>query len=338
MRRSLRRAKGACAVKRAAAAIILLSLVLLLAAPFIGAAKLEFSALFDKGAPAYRIFWEIRLPRVVLAWLTGATLSVCGLIFQALFRNPLASPDMLGVSAGAALGAVLYIRLGAAFALFGLVSGMACAAFAGALAAVVALYAAAGMKRGGFSISSLMLAGIALNFLFAGLNMIVQYTGGYTDSFRMMRWTMGGLETVGFASVAASLPGFAAAALTAWAAGPQLDLLICGEETAAGRGVSVRALRNFLFAAVSLAVGINVALCGPIGFVGLMCPHICRRLTGLTKHRELSTAAVFFGGFFLVACDTAARTLWSPSELPVGILTSSLGSLFFIRLVMKGED
>lgn len=319
-------------------AAALLSLAGLCAAPFFGAAAVDFRDVFEAGAPSCRIFWEMRVPRVLLAWLTGATLSVCGLIFQALFRNSLASPDMLGVSSGAALGAVLYIRLGFASAFLGVIGGGACAAFLGACAAVAVLCAAGSLKRGGFSASSLLLAGVALNFLCGSLNMIVQYTGGYTDSFRMMRWSMGGLDAIGPGAPLASLPAFIFVALAGWAAGPQLDLLVCGEEFAASRGVSVRALRRFLFFAVSLAVGVNVALCGPIGFVGLMCPHICRRLTGWAGHRSLSVLCVFAGGLFLVLCDAAARTLWAPAELPAGIITSSAGALFFIRLVIKEAD
>ncbi len=319
-------------------AIVTLSLLSLLLAPFVGASRIGFDALFQDGAPAYQILWDIRIPRALLAWFTGATLSVCGLIFQALFRNSLASPDMLGVSSGAALGAVIYIRLGVVSSFLGVISGSACAAFLGSFAAITALYVAGGLKRGGFSAPSLLLAGIALNFLFSSLNMIIQYTGGYTDSFRMMRWAMGGLETVGFAQAFASLPGFLFITFTGWAVGPQLDLLVCGEELAASRGVSVKSLRRFLFAAVSFAVGINVALCGPIGFVGLMCPHICRRLAVSAGHRALALVCAFAGGMFLTACDAAARTLWSPAELPVGILTSSLGSLFFIWLVIRGGE
>ena len=324
-------------MKRSICAAVLTSLVVLAAAPFFGAASIDLHSAFVHGTPASQILWEMRVPRVLLAWLTGATLSVCGLIFQALFRNSLASPDMLGVSSGAALGAVLYIRLGFAASFLGVISGGACAAFLGAFAAVAALYAAGGAKRSGFSAQSLLLSGIALNFLCGSLNMIIQYTGGYTDSFRMMRWTMGGLDTIGCVPPLVSLPGFIFIALTDWAVGPQLDLLVCGETLAASRGVSVKALRRFLFLAVSLAVGVNVALCGPIGFVGLMCPHICRRLAGWGEHRSLSVLCVFTGGAFLVLCDAAARTLWAPAELPVGILTSSLGALFFIWLVIRGN-
>ena len=244
--------------------LVLFSLAVLFFAPFIGAHSISFSDVIGGGAGS-RILLNLRMPRVLLGWLSGATLAICGLIFQALFRNPLASPDMLGVSMGAAFGAVLYIRLGVAFSLFGVIPGISLAAFAGAFVAIMALYAAGNIRRGGLSLSSLLLAGVALNFLFGSINMIIQYSGGYTDTFRMMRWAMGGLQTVGFAPALAALPGLVIIFLIGWLTGPQLDLFICGEELAQSRGVSVTALRRILFLTVSLVVGISVALCGPIG-------------------------------------------------------------------------
>ncbi|MCD8392970.1 MAG: iron ABC transporter permease [Cloacibacillus porcorum] len=316
--------------------LLLLSAAVVCAAPFIGAHALSPADIFGGAeSAAAQILWELRLPRVLLGWLIGATLAVCGLIFQALFRNPLASPDMLGVSMGAAFGAVLYIRLGLALSLFGLIQGISLAAFGGAFLSIMALYLAGSLRRGGMSLASLLLAGVALNFLFGSLNMIIQYSGGYTARFRMMRWTMGGLHTVGFVSSLASLPGLLLILLIGWLTGPQLDLFVCGEEMASSRGVSVKGLRKLLFLSVSLVVGVSVALSGPIGFVGLMCPHICRRITG-SAHRELTVACALFGGAFLVICDTAARLLWSPAEIPVGIITSCLGSIFFLWLLIKG--
>lgn len=315
--------------------LLLISLAVMFTAPFIGAHAISLSDILGDGAGS-RVLLNLRMPRVLLGWLSGGTLAVCGLIFQALFRNPLASPDMLGVSMGAAFGAVLYIRLGIAFSLFGVIQGISLAAFAGAFAAILALYAAGNIRRGGLSLSSLLLAGVALNFLFGSINMIIQYSGGYTDTFRMMRWAMGGLQTVGFVPALASLPGLIIIFIIGWLAGPQLDLFICGEELARSRGVSVAALRRLLFLAVSFVVGISVALCGPIGFVGLMCPHICRRVMG-GGHRELTVYCLFFGGAFLVVCDVASRTLWAPAELPVGIITSCLGSVFFLYLLIRGE-
>ena len=317
--------------------LFIFSLAVVAVAPFIGMQNIGISDLLG-GADEniIRIMWDLRVPRVLLGWITGSTLALCGLIFQALFRNPLASPDMLGVSTGAAFGAVVYIRTGIVFSLFGAVSGLSLAAFAGALAATFAIYAAGNLRRGGMSEATLLLAGVAMSFLFGSLNMIIQFTGGYIDTFRMMRWSMGGIQAVGFGPVIATLPALAVIFAVAFVTAPELNLFVCGEDIAASRGVSVVRLRRLLFFSVSIVIGINVATCGPIGFVGLLGPHICRKFVG-TDHRKLALASLFFGGAFLVLCDTAARILWSPAEVPVGVLTSFIGSIFFLWLLVRGR-
>ena len=315
--------------------LLLFSIAVIFAAPFMGMQEISPSALFGGNESHSRILWDLRIPRVLLAWISGATLALCGLIFQALFRNPLASPDMLGVSTGAAFGAVVYIRLGVVFSVLG-VSGLSCAAFAGALLSTAAIYMAGSLKRGGMSEATLLLAGVAMSFLFGSLNMIINYGGGYVDTFRMMRWSMGGIQAVGFSSVIATFMPMAAIFLLAFVTAPELNLFICGEEIASSRGVSVARLRKLLFISVSAVVGVNVAACGPIGFIGLLAPHICRKIVG-TDHRRLSIAALLFGGAFLVICDTAARTLWAPAEVPVGILTSFIGSIFFLFLLIRAK-
>ncbi len=317
--------------------LFLFSLAVVAVAPFIGMQNIGISDLFG-GADEnlIRIMWDLRVPRVLLGWITGSTLALCGLIFQALFRNPLASPDMLGVSTGAAFGAVVYIRTGIVFSIFGTVSGLSLAAFAGALAATFAIYAAGNLRRGGMSEATLLLAGVAMSFLFGSLNMIIQFTGGYIDTFRMMRWSMGGIQAVGFGPVLATLPALVVIFAVAFVTAPELNLFVCGEDIAASRGVSVVRLRRLLFFSVSIVIGINVATCGPIGFVGLLGPHICRKFVG-TDHRKLALASLFFGGAFLVLCDTAARILWSPAEVPVGVLTSFIGSIFFLWLLVRGR-
>ena len=317
--------------------LFIFSLAVVAVAPFIGMQNIGISDLLG-GADEniIRIMWDLRVPRVLLGWITGSTLALCGLIFQALFRNPLASPDMLGVSTGAAFGAVVYIRTGIVFSLFGAVSGLSLAAFAGALAATFAIYAAGNLRRGGMSEATLLLAGVAMSFLFGSLNMIIQFTGGYIDTFRMMRWSMGGIQAVGFGPVLATLPALAVIFAVAFVTAPELNLFVCGEDIAESRGVSVVRLRRLLFFSVSIVIGINVATCGPIGFVGLLGPHICRKFVG-TDHRKLALASLFFGGAFLVLCDTAARILWSPAEVPVGVLTSFIGSIFFLWLLVRGR-
>ncbi len=317
--------------------LFLFSLAVVAIAPFMGMQNIAISDLLGGGDEnLIRIMWDLRVPRVLLGWITGSTLALCGLIFQALFRNPLASPDMLGVSTGAAFGAVVYIRTGIVFSIFGAISGLSLAAFAGALAATFAIYAAGNLRRGGMSEATLLLAGVAMSFLFGSLNMIIQFTGGYIDTFRMMRWSMGGIQAVGFGPVIATLPALAVIFAVAFVTAPELNLFVCGEDIAASRGVSVVRLRRLLFFSVSIVIGINVATCGPIGFVGLLGPHICRKFVG-PDHRKLALASLFFGGAFLVLCDTAARILWSPAEVPVGVLTSFIGSIFFLWLLVRGK-
>ena len=317
--------------------LFIFSLAVVVVAPFMGMQNIALSDLFGSADEnLIRIMWDLRVPRVLLGWITGSTLALCGLIFQALFRNPLASPDMLGVSTGAAFGAVVYIRTGIVFSLFGAVSGLSLAAFAGALAATFAIYAAGNLRRGGMSEATLLLAGVAMSFLFGSLNMIIQFTGGYIDTFRMMRWSMGGIQAVGFGPVLATLPALAVIFTVAFVTAPELNLFVCGEDIAASRGVSVVRLRRLLFFSVSVVIGINVATCGPIGFVGLLGPHICRKFVG-TDHRKLAVASLLFGGAFLVLCDTAARMLWAPAEVPVGVLTSCIGSIFFLWLLVRAK-
>ncbi|NLX84896.1 MAG: iron ABC transporter permease [Synergistaceae bacterium] len=317
--------------------LFIFSLAVVVATPFIGMQQIRISDLLAGGDEnIMRIMWELRVPRVLLGWITGSTLALCGLIFQALFRNPLASPDMLGVSTGAAFGAVVYIRTGLVFSIFNIVSGLSLAAFGGALIATFAIYAAGNLRRGGMSEATLLLAGVAMSFLFGSLNMIIQFTGGYIDTFRMMRWSMGGIQAVGFTPVLATLPALVVIFAVAFIIAPELNLFVCGEDIAASRGVSVVKLRRLLFFSVSIVIGINVATCGPIGFVGLLGPHICRKFVG-TDHRKLAIASLFFGGAFLVICDTVARILWAPAEVPVGVLTSFIGSIFFLWLLVRAK-
>jgi len=321
---------------RRPAAIIFLALFALLvlaAAPFIGMERIPFSTLWQHGDDmAARIFWQLRVPRVVMAFLAGAGLAAGGLAFQAVFRNPLAEPFTLGVASGAALGASAYIHLGLPFSLLW-ISGSSWFAFAGALLAVVLVY---GMTRTrqGFSTATMLLAGVAVSFCFSSLILFMQYLSDFTQSFVLLRWVMGGLHTVvGFGEVLTVLPLVGAGTLIVFYLTHELNLVTTGEELAASRGVSVNRTKILLFVAVSLMVGGIVSVCGPIGFVGLIVPHICRLLVG-PDHRYLTPAALLNGAILLTLCDTLARTVMAPTELPVGILTSLLGGPFFLWLLL----
>ncbi|MDF1535415.1 MAG: iron ABC transporter permease [bacterium] len=317
------------------------TIVVLGVAPFVGMTPISLLDIFGGGpvpGKEYDIFCKIRLPRVLAAWLTGAGLAVAGMAFQALFRNPLATPFTLGVASGAALGAAMTIRFGVSVALLG-ISGISMAALSGAALSVLLVYGISrALTRSGamLTTATLLLAGVAVNFFFSSLNLFIQYLSDFTHTFRIIRWLMGGLEVAGFRSVFQMVPFVAAGIALVLISSRELDLLTTGEEIAASRGVSVVGVQRRLFFATSLLVGGVVAVCGPIGFVGIMVPHICRLMVG-PGHRALIPATVLFGGIFLTVCDTFARTVIAPAEIPVGVITALLGGPFFLLLLIRGS-
>jgi iron complex transport system permease protein len=278
------------------------------------------------------IFWNLRVPRVSVAFLAGAGLAISGMTFQALFRNPLATPFTLGIASGAALGAALYVRSGLSFALFSL-SGISFTAFAGALGSILLVYGLSRIKQG-FSVASMLLAGVAINFFFSSIILFIQYMSDFTQSFQILRWLMGNLSMAGIETVFEILPFVVSGTLVILFLSQELNLLSTGELIAASRGVNIRRIRHLLFFVISMTVGGIVAACGPIGFVGMMVPHICRLLVG-ADHRFLTPTTLLFGGSFLTLCDTLARNLIAPAEIPVGVITALLGGPFFIWLLLR---
>ena len=252
--------------------------------------------------------------------------------FQALFRNPLATPYTLGVSSGAAFGAAMYVRLGLAFSLFG-IAGQSLSAFTGACIALGTVYGLTMMRRG-LSTATMLLAGVAVSFFFSSFILFLQYMSDFTHSFRIIRWMMGGLEVVGYRPVFTVMPVALIGGLGLMLLTRELNLISFGETIALSRGVDTARLKTALFFTVSFLVGTVVSVAGPIGFVGMMCPHICRMLVG-HNHRYLLPASFLFGGAFLVMCDTIARTVIAPAEIPVGVITALLGGPFFLWLLMQ---
>lgn len=310
------------------------SLAVLLVAPMVGMKLTPWRAVLDTAASSTEsgIFWRIRVPRVLASYLAGAALAAAGMAFQALFRNSLATPFTLGIASGAALGAALSIRFGLTFTVLGL-AGTSAWAFAGAALSVLLVYGIARAHRG-MTTGTMLLAGVAVSFFFSSLNLFTQYISDFTHTFRIIRWLMGGVQVAGLNSVAEMAPFILVGLFMTFTLTRELDILATGEEMAAGRGVDVARTRNLLFVAASLMVGGVVAVCGPIGFVGLMVPHICRLLVG-PAHGYLLPASILAGGTFLTLCDTLARTVIAPAEIPVGVITALLGGPFFLVLLLK---
>jgi iron complex transport system permease protein len=309
-----------------------------LLAPLVGSTPLSLRRVFDRGLPFRdnadaQIFFISRLPRTLAAALVGAALAAAGVVIQALLRNPLATPFTLGVSAGAALGAMLAITFPVSLAFAG-VSSVPVASFAGALGAVAIVYFLSTVRRRGLSTNVLLLAGITLNSFFSSLILFVQYLADFTQTFRTVRWLMGDLDVGGYAPILAALP-FMALGFVVFAWLPRsLNLLTLGADAASARGVDVLRTQRLAFFSASLATGAAVSLGGPIGFIGIIVPHLVRLLVG-ADHRLVLPASTLFGAAFLVACDVLARTLLAPMDLPVGIITALVGGPFFLWLLIR---
>jgi iron complex transport system permease protein len=277
------------------------------------------------------IVLRVRLPRVLLAMGVGASLAVAGVLFQALLRNPLADPFVLGVSGGAALGGILVLSLGA-----GLGLGYAAvppAAFAGAVLTTLLLYAVAG-ARGRVSATSLLLTGVVFNAFASAAIVFLASLAGLTEGASIFLWLIGSLSATraGVAGWVGLFLGLGLLVAVPLARG--LNLLTLGEESAQQLGVEVERQKKLLLLATSLMVGAAVSAAGLIGFVGLIIPHLLRLLLG-PDHRLLIPAAVLGGATFLVACDTLARTLPGGRELPVGAITAIAGGPLFLWLLRR---
>jgi iron complex transport system permease protein len=292
-----------------------------------------FAVLFgaDPSGPAADIVWRVRLPRVALGTLVGAALAASGVLFQALLRNPLADPFVLGVSGGAALGAILVLALGKAMGVgYGAVP---VAAFAGATGATALLYAVAG-ARARFSPTHLLLTGVVFNAFASAAIVFLASLAGLAEGTSIFLWLIGSLS-----SARPGLAGWLAAFLAVGIAcalflARSLNLLALGEESAQQLGVDAERDQRLLLLATSLMVGAAVAAAGLIGFVGLIIPHLLRLLVG-PDHRLLVPAAALGGGAFLVLCDTLARSVLGGRELPVGALTALAGGPVFLWLLRR---
>ncbi len=303
-------------------------------APFIGMEFIHPRELLSSATDQtiLAIFLKIRLPRILTAFLAGAALSLSGMAFQAMFRNPLATPFTLGVSSGAAFGAALYTKIGIIFSLVG-ISGQSFFAFGGAMISVALVYGLTRIKQG-FSTATLLIAGVAINFFFSSLILFIQYLSDFANSFRIIRWLMGGFEIFGYKPVLTLLPLVVLGSLVIFYLTHELNLIIISDDIAMSRGVAINRVKVLLFLVTSLMIGGLVSIVGPIGFVGMMAPHICRLLIG-ADHRYLSVASFVFGGAFLVFCDTISRILIAPAEIPVGVITALLGGPFFLWLLLR---
>jgi iron complex transport system permease protein len=311
----------------AASAAILL--VVAVAAPLIGSTRIDYGRAWAGMSPDHEILFYVRLPRVLLALIAGGTLAVTGVLFQAILREPLAEPFTLGISSGSSLGAVLAICF-AWNTVFGAPATWV-AAFTGA-AITLMLVLAIAFERRRVSSFTLLLAGVSINSIAMATILFLHNVATFSQSFAITRWLMGGLDAVAY-HVLGGLGAVIAVviALVFWRA-RDWNLLAVGEEWAASRGVNATRMLVAGYVAGSLMTGSVTAFTGPIGFIGLIVPHGLRLVFG-ADHRVLAPCSFLLGAAFLIVCDTVARTILSPTEVPVGVITAMLGGPFFIWLL-----
>jgi ABC-type Fe3+-siderophore transport system permease subunit len=316
------------------------AILVCLTAPLVGSTTLNLHRVFDTSVPFAdnldaQIFFVARLPRSLAGAMVGSALAASGVVLQALLRNPLATPFTLGVSAGAALGAIVALTLNLPSGVAG-VSSIPLASFAGSLGAVGIVYALARARHRGLSTTVLLLAGVTLNSFFSALILFVQFLADFTQTFRTVRWLMGDLDVSGYAPLVAAVPPLALSFAAFLTLPRRLNLLSVGDESAASRGVDVHRTQRLAFLSASLATGAAVSLGGPIGFIGIIIPHLVRLIVG-ADHRLVLPASAFGGAAFLVACDTVSRTALAPLEVPVGVITAIIGGPFFLWLLIRNR-
>ena len=270
--------------------------------------------------------WNLRLPRILLAALAGAGLSAAGCAFQSLFANPLATPDTLGVASGASFGAALGLLLG-----FDLVGVQLTALAMGALAVSLTWLAGSGKNKG---LSTIVLAGIMMGSLFTALVSLVKFAADEESQLPAITyWLMGGLNNAAFQTLIMGAPPIVAGILTMYLLRWRMNLLPLSEDEARSSGVNMNLLRGIIVICATLVTASCVSMCGQVGWVGLLVPHMCRMKFG-SNHLSLLPASISFGAVFMIIVDTVARSA-CPQEIPISILTAIIGAPFFIILMRK---
>lgn len=323
--------------------VILLLFLLLAGVMFValsvGATQIPFAKILslllhgNDGSAYYSILFKIRLPRIIIGFAVGSALSLAGVILQGMFRNPLVEPYTLGISGGAALGVCLGIVL-RINNVFGTIT-IPALGFLGAMAVIWLIYFLS-VRKNIMNLQGILLTGVMISFICSALFMLVMALARMEDLHGIVFWTMGSLEQSDWnlikVIVIVSMLGLCAA----YAFCKDLNAFALGEEEALHLGIATHTTKKILFVITSLLTGASVAVAGIIGFVGLVIPHCVRILVG-SDHRILLASAYLAGGIFLIACDTIARTLIAPMELPVGVVTGILGGTVFIYILSRNQ-
>ena len=287
----------------------------------------------DKSSIEYNIIFNLRLPRIILGLAVGGSLSLAGLILQGLFRNPLVEPYTLGISGGAALAVSLdlVLRLNYIWSIFTL----PVAGFIGSMSVILLIYIIS-LKGGILRMQTLLLTGVMISFISSSIIMLIMTITKTEELHSLIFWITGTLQETNWTIVKVVFTLSIFGLITSYFFCHDLNALLLGEEGARSLGINVERSKKLLFIIASVLTGISVSFCGIIGFVGLIVPHILRNVIGV-DHRILLMSSFLTGALFLVICDTLSRTIISPLELPVGVITGIIGGVFFISLAARKD-
>jgi len=324
------------AVRIVSAGIVLTAAMLVCS--LIGAERVSLKVVFSGSPeqaavnPDYEIFVKVRLPRIMLAAIVGAALACSGVVFQALLRNPLADPYILGISSGAGLGAVIAVLSGFNWTLWGR-QPIALFAFVGALGTVWLVWFISGLT-GKFHVTGLLLAGVVVNAFLSAVIMFLTSVAKSQQIYATIFWLMGNMTEEDFFVLWMGAGCILAGILALFNISPQLNVLSFGEDDARSIGVNTTRTHTIAFAVAAFLTAIAVSLSGLVGFVGLIVPHAVRLVFG-PDHRQLFPLSSIVGAIFLVVADTIARIIVAPAQLPVGVVTAIIGGPFFLVLLVK---
>lgn len=310
--------------------LYIFSFIIICLAPFLGEISLTFKDIFDSSSTTHTIFWDLRVSRVVLAFFVGGILALGGLIFQIIFKNELITPYTLGIASGTTLFTAISIVFFPALY-------MSISSVFGSIITILILYfISKQINKSSISVStnSILLIGIALSYFYSSALMLVFYMSNLQENYSIVRFTLGSLDTVGFTSGLVVMLVSFVFYLTIYLNKEKIKLLLICNDTAFLKGLNVHKINILLLVVVSLSVGICISFVGPIGFIGLVIPHIIKLIYKKSADK-LFFPVFFFGGIFLVFSDLISRNLNTDSTLPIGVVTAFIGAPFFVYLLIR---
>ena len=310
-----------------------ISFIIVISAPFLGEISLSLKDIFDSSTTSFTIFWDLRVSRVVLAFFVGGILALGGLIFQIIFKNELITPYTLGIASGTTLFTAISI-------VFFPFMYMTISSVFGSIVTILILYfISKQINKNSIAVStnSILLVGIALSYFYSSALMLVFYMSNLQENYSIVRFTLGSLDTVGFNSVLVVMIVSIVFYTIVYLNKQKIKLLLLSNDTAFLKGLNVHKINLLLLVVVSLSVGVCISFVGPIGFIGLVIPHIIKLIYKQSADK-LFFPVFFFGGIFLVFSDLISRNLNTDSSLPIGVVTAFIGAPFFVYLLIRRRN